>query len=116
MSDSSTGENGKESSEMQRVTLLLHMMEHMVLPEAILTREIKSSAIAFAKDMRIGGGGVGHLPSSALALAARSIDPESTEYREPRVVMSNFKTSTGFCIFSEEREAASPHNSQPKSV
>ena len=27
MSDSSTGENGNELSEMQRVTLLLHMME-----------------------------------------------------------------------------------------
>ncbi len=29
MSDSSTEENGNELSEMQRVTLLLHMMEHI---------------------------------------------------------------------------------------
>ena len=50
MSDSSTGENGNELSEMQRVTLLLHMMEHMVFPAAIFTREIKSSTIAFAKE------------------------------------------------------------------
>ena len=50
MSDSSTGENGNELSEMQRVTLLLHMMEHMVFPAAIFTREIKSSTIAFAEE------------------------------------------------------------------
>ena len=49
MSDSST-ENGNELSEMQRVTLLLHMMEHMVFPAAIFTTEIKSSTIAFAKE------------------------------------------------------------------
>ena len=38
MSDSSIPENGKELSEMQRVTLLLHMMEQMVFPDAKLTR------------------------------------------------------------------------------
>ena len=36
-------------SEMQRATLLLHTMEHMVFPAAIFTREIKSSTIAFAE-------------------------------------------------------------------
>ena len=41
--------DGNELSEMQRVTLLLHMMEHMVFPAAIFTREIKSSTIAFAE-------------------------------------------------------------------
>ena len=34
---------------MQRATLLLHTMEHMVFPAAIFTREIKSSTIAFAE-------------------------------------------------------------------
>ena len=33
MSDSSIPENGKELSEMQRVMLLLHMMEHMDFPD-----------------------------------------------------------------------------------
>ena len=36
-------------SEMQRATLLLHTMEHMIFPAAIFTREIKSSTIAFAE-------------------------------------------------------------------
>ena len=54
MSDKSTGENGNELSEMQRVTLMFHMLEHMAFPAAIFTREIKSSTIAFAKEtMRI---------------------------------------------------------------
>ena len=35
---------------MQRVTLMFHMLEHMVFPAAIFTREIKSSTIAFAKE------------------------------------------------------------------
>ena len=51
MSDKSTGENGNELSEMQRVTLMFHMLEYMVFPEAIFTREIKSSTIAFAKEI-----------------------------------------------------------------
>ena len=50
MSDKSTGEDGNELSEMQRVTLMFHMLEHMVFPAAIFTREIKSSTIAFAKE------------------------------------------------------------------
>ena len=49
-SDKSTGEDGIELSEMQRVTLMFHMLEHMVFPAAIFTREIKSSTIAFAKE------------------------------------------------------------------
>ena len=34
---------------MQRATLLLRAMEHMVFPAAIFAREIKSSTIAFAE-------------------------------------------------------------------
>ncbi len=45
MSDSSTAENDKEFTEMQKVTLLLHMMEHLVFPDAKLTREIKLKTI-----------------------------------------------------------------------
>ena len=51
MSDSSIPENGKELSEMQRVTLLLHMMEHMAFPDAKLTRDVKIKTIAFANDV-----------------------------------------------------------------
>ena len=51
MSDSSILENGKEFSEMQKVTLLLHMMEHLVFPDAKLTREIKLKTIEYAKDI-----------------------------------------------------------------
>ena len=51
MSDSSTPENGKELSEMQRVTLLLHMMEQLVFPEAKLTREVKLKTIGYANDV-----------------------------------------------------------------
>ena len=51
MSDSSIAENGKEFSEMQKVTLLLHMMEHLVFPDAKLTREIKLKTIEYAKDI-----------------------------------------------------------------
>ena len=51
MSDSSIPENGKELSEMQRVTLLLHMMEQLVFPEAKLTREVKLKTIGYANDV-----------------------------------------------------------------
>ena len=34
---------------MQRATLLLHTMEHMVFSAAIFAREIKSSTTAFAE-------------------------------------------------------------------
>ena len=51
MSDSSIAENGNELSEMQRVTLLLHMMEHMAFPDAKLTRDVKIKTIAFANDV-----------------------------------------------------------------
>ena len=51
MSDSSIAENGKEFSEMQKVTLLLHRMEHSVFPDAKLTREIKLKTIEYAKDI-----------------------------------------------------------------
>ena len=51
MSDSSILENGKEFSEMQKVTLLLHMMERLVFPDAKLTREIKLKTIEYAKEI-----------------------------------------------------------------
>ena len=51
MSDSSIPENGKELSEMQRVTLLLYMMEQLVFPEAKLTREVKLKTIGYANDV-----------------------------------------------------------------
>ena len=41
----------KEFSETQKVTLLLHMMEHLVFPDAKLTREIKLKTIEYAKDI-----------------------------------------------------------------
>ena len=51
MSDSSIPEIGKELSEIQRVTLLLHMMEHMDFPDAKLTREVKLKTTEYAKDI-----------------------------------------------------------------
>ena len=42
-------------SEMQRATLLLHTMEHMVFLAAIFTREIKST-ITFVRYSKIGVG------------------------------------------------------------
>ena len=51
MSVSSIAENCNELSETQRVTLLLHMMEHMAFPDAKFTRDVKIKTIVFANDV-----------------------------------------------------------------
>ena len=47
MSDSSILENSKELFEMQKVTLLLHMMERLVFPDVKLAREIILKTIEY---------------------------------------------------------------------